>query len=376
MDELEALLILNAIPGLSNFHLRELLEKFDSAKKILMLNWKDLSGEGKVCERLSESIQRFPQDNFLREEFKLIKEKRIRLLSFQDEDYPENLKEIPDAPVILYLKGNLERIMPLAIAVVGSRRASIYGLTVAEKMARGLSELGITVVSGMARGIDTAAHRATLKVKGDTIAVLGCGLTHIYPSENQRLYEEIAARGLVLSEFPMQRPPLAYNFPRRNRIISGLSLGVIVVEASQRSGALITSRFALEQGREIFAVPGQLGHPNSVGVHNLIKQGAKLINCLEDVIVELAPQIKQYLVEQKKSREEIRNEKKRILLSKTEEQIYHCIENKPIHIDVLIQQVGFSIPFLTNILLKLELKHLVKQLPGKLFVRMNCCVDF
>lgn len=219
----------------------------------------------------------------------LSKENKTRTLSLLDKDYPANLKYIYDPPSILYIKGNILPEDTIAVAVVGSRRATYYGLKNAENLGFQLAAGGITIISGLARGVDSAAHRGALKARGRTIAVLGSGLNKIYPRENEELVEEIAQNGAVISEFALDTPPLRQNFPRRNRIISGLSLGVVVVEAAKRSGALITANFALEQGREVFALPGKIDSFTSKGTHDLIKQGAKLVESIEDIIEELEP---------------------------------------------------------------------------------------
>ena len=371
MTELESLLILNGISGLGSIRTRRLLERFASAKKVLSLSINELTLDGLIPPRVAENIVRFAKDDFLRNELSLIKKADAKLISYSDIDYPENLSHIPDSPVILYVKGNISKENNLAIAVVGSRRASFYGLSTAEKLSMGLSELGITIVSGMARGIDASAHRGALKAKGPTIAVLGNGLSRIYPPENKKLFEEIARNGAILSEFPMTTPPSAYNFPRRNRIISGLSLGVVVVEASNKSGALITSRFALEQGREVFAVPGKVDSVNSQGVNNLIKQGAKLISNVEDILEEIAPQLKHHMRSNEKQppRELSHEGIKPGHLMEDELNIYEHIRGRAVHIDEIADRSGCSASQAMSILLKLELKHLIKQLPGKHFIR-------
>ena len=213
----------------------------------------------------------------------------MKALHLQDKDYPLNLRYIYQPPATIYLEGNLIAQDNIAIAIVGSRRATDYGLNNAERIGFELASRGITVVSGLARGIDSAAHRGALKAGGRTIAVLGSGLDVIYPPENKKLAQDIAQGGAVISEFIPDTPPHRENFPRRNRIISGLSLGVVVVEAAKRSGALITENFALEQGREVFALPGKVDSFTSGGVHDLIKEGAKLIESIEDIIEELEP---------------------------------------------------------------------------------------
>jgi len=272
MNNTDALLVLNAVKGLGNAGIRKLIEIYGSAVKVLTLKKSELSAHAILPIKILRNIAQFPRDDFLRKEFEQIAKKRIKVLTFLDKDYPRLLKEIPGAPSVLYVKGNLPADNSLPIAMVGSRRASYYGVSNAHRFARRLAELGFTVISGMARGIDSEAHKGALKAGGITMAVLGCGLSHVYPLENRGLMEEITETGTVISEFPMGMPPLAANFPRRNRIISGLSLGVIVVEAAQRSGALITADFALEQGREVFAVPGKIDSTMTQGVHNLINR--------------------------------------------------------------------------------------------------------
>ncbi len=283
------------------------------------------------------------------------------------------MNEIPDAPVVLYYKGSLIPADEAAVAIVGSRRASLYGLSLAEKFARRLAELGIAVISGLARGIDTAAHRGCLQASGRTLAILGCGLMHVYPKENKGLMENIEKQGAVISEFPMRTLAFAYNFPRRNRIISGLSLGVLVVEASLRSGALVTSRCALEQGREVFAIPGQIDHPNTFGTHRLIKEGAKLVNCVEDILEELKLPLESFLFKLKAMHSEnavAAAENSPEDLSEEESKIYRAITQQPIYIDELATQWNRSVAEMTGILLTLELKRYVKQLPGKYFVKL------
>ncbi len=381
MTELEYFLILNAISGLGSIRTRQLLEYFSSAKKVLTASLQELAAPRVIPRNVAENIIRFDKEDFLKKEMALLKKHGVKAISCIDENYPGNLKEIPDAPSVLYFKGTLNKDSDLSVALVGSRRASLYGLSMAEKLAGQLAALGITVVSGLARGIDTAAHQGALKAKGKTIAVLGNGLASVYPPENIKLFEEIAEKGAVLSEFPMTTPPSAFNFPRRNRIVSGLSLGVVVVEASSKSGALITSRCALEQGREVFAVPGKIDNPTAFGVNNLIKQGAKLISSVEDIIEELAPRLKNLMQDEKKQdKSENRRgvndqgaEKDMSLtprnLNQEEARVFAHLNDEAIHVDEVTSQSGLSVSQAMSVLLKLELKHLVRQLPGKMFVR-------
>lgn len=290
---------------------------------------------------------------------------KIRELGLTGEGYPTNLKYIYDPPPALYIKGNIIPQDNIAIAVVGSRQASYYGLKNAQELAFELAAGGITIISGLARGVDSAAHRGALKAGGRTIAVLGSGLNMIYPEENKGLAEEISRNGAVVSEFPQDTPPHRHNFPRRNRIISGLSLGVLVVEAAKRSGALITVGFALEQGREVFALPGKIDSFTSQGTHDLIKQGAKLVESTEDIIEELEP-LRACQVNQTESESKAKIEPN---LPEEEKQVYSCLSCEPLHIDELAQKVNLSYGRLLTCLLKLEYKKLVKELPGKTFIR-------
>ncbi|MFC1632414.1 DNA-processing protein DprA, partial [Candidatus Omnitrophota bacterium] len=251
----------------------------------------------------------------------------------------------------------------IAIAIVGSRRATYYGLQNAEKLGFELAAQGITIVSGLARGIDSAAHKAALAAGGRTIAVLGSGLNVIYPPENLELSARIANHGAVISEFPLDTAPYPGNFPKRNRIISGLTLGIIVVEAAKRSGALITANCALEQGREVFALPGKIDSFSSVGVHGLIKQGAKLVETSADVIEEL-----EALKFLRLARDQNKINRK-LDLPDQENKVYACLGSEPIHIDEITQGLGLSSGKLLGCLLRLQHRKLVKELPGKLFAR-------
>ncbi|MCK5013743.1 MAG: DNA-processing protein DprA [Candidatus Omnitrophica bacterium] len=383
MNEKDAFLILNAVSGIGNSGVQRLLKRHGSAAKVLSLSEADLLGDPKISSKTIQNILHFPKDKFLKIEYNLMEKKQVRVITWLDDDYPELLRQIADAPVILYVKGELSLDNTLLMAIVGSRRASFYGESTSGRFAVRFAELGFTVVSGMARGIDTAAHRGALKAGGATIAVLGCGLSRVYPPENKKLLEEIADCGAIISEFPMEEAPLAYNFPRRNRIISGLSLGVIVVEAAERSGALITADFALEQGREVFAVPGKIDHSGSRGVHNLIKQGAKLVTSVDDILEDMQPRVSAYLNDNKNRLSETQQagvpEMKSWVsgdrgtgdqskeLSTEEKIIFDHITDRPVHIDELTHHCGPTVPVM-SVLLQLELKHLVKQLPGKLFV--------
>ncbi|MBN3039340.1 MAG: DNA-processing protein DprA [Candidatus Omnitrophica bacterium] len=290
------------------------------------------------------------------------KKSPIKILNFADEEYPINLKYIFDPPASLNIKGSLLKEDSIAIAVVGSRRATYYGQHNAENLAFHLAAKGITIVSGLARGVDSAAHRGALKAGGRTIAVLGSGVDVIYPPENSKLAEDVARNGAVISEFPLGTPPFKQNFPRRNRIISGMSLGIVVIEAAKRSGALITANFALEQGREVFAIPGKIGSLTSQGTHSLIKDGAKLVESVEDIIEE---------IESLRIYQDVKKQEALPLpgLSEEEKQIYDNITKEPSYIDDIMEKVIFSHGKLLNCLLRLEHKGLIKELPGKQFIR-------
>lgn len=300
MTEIESLIALNMLPQLSSIKFKRLWDSFGSGQKIISASNSQLRQVEGISDSLARKIGACKDSN-LDKELDLIKKHQVKIVIFKDQDYPQNLKAIYDPPMVLYVKGHLSNQDNQAVAIVGSRLASFYGISCAEKIARELAELGITVVSGMARGVDTASHRAALKSGGRTIAVLGSGLCNIYPPENKDLFQKIADNGAVISEFPMQTKPLAYNFPRRNRIISGLSLGTVVVEAARNSGALITAHAALEQGREVFAVPGKVDSANSRGVNELIQQGAKLTTGIKDILEEINIKLKANLVAREKS---------------------------------------------------------------------------
>ena len=291
-------------------------------------------------------------------------------IALADERYPAWLRAIPDPPAVLYCDGQIELQDRQAVAIVGTRQATSYGLRVTETLARELSQLGFTIVSGLARGIDAAAHRAALAAGGRTIAVLGCGVDIAYPPEHAPLQAEIAGCGVVLTEFVHGTPPRPSHFPQRNRIISGLALGVLVVEADENSGSLITARFALEQGREVFAVPGPLDAPMSRGPHGLIKQGAKLVETVDDIIEELLPQLERPKRISKSSGKmlavpELPN------LSSEEQTMLALMSRDPQHLDDLTERSHLTSAKVAGILLGLELKSVVRQLPGQRYCRLK-----
>lgn len=371
MTRFEALVSLNMSLDVGSLRLNKLLEFFGEPGNILTAPCEKLMAVAGIGEKIASNIRSFKKEDLDRE-LSLAKKSGLRIITLEDKDYPENLKNIPDPPLVLYIKGELKEEDKFAIAIVGSRRASFYGLSIAEKFAFELAERGFTVISGMARGIDTYAHRGALKQGKRTIAVMGSGFGHLYPEENKALAEEIARHGAVLSEFPIDAMPLRQNFPRRNRVISGLSLGVLVVEAARNSGALITADFALEQAREVFALPGKVDSRNSFGTHELIKQGAKLVSGVQDILEEFnltlpTPRNQDALAA---SLDEPGGSRKQTQkLSADESLLYSIISNQSIPLDEIIEKTDFNVPKVTEILLNLQLKRLIKELPGKQFIR-------
>lgn len=334
---------------------------------LILLN---MAGIGKkTLEKISKSelsnkIAKAKKEQGLEGELKLIKKHDVEIITIYDNSYPRLLKEIHSPPLVLYVKGKMLTDDEFAVAVVGSRFASVYGVSTAQRLGYELASSGVVVVSGLAKGIDSAAHKGALKAHGRTIAVLGNGLKNVYPPENKGLAEEIAENGgAVISEFPMAAPPLSRNFPQRNRIISGLSLGVVVVEAAKNSGALITADFALEQDREVFAVPGKVDSATSFGANELIRQGAKLIQTAEDVMDGLGLKLKEgAALHDKKA--------PRPNLSTDESAVYKNLSDEPRHVDEVVQDAGLPVNKTMELLFKLELKKLIKELPGKNFIRV------
>lgn len=297
------------------------------------------------------------------EEIERARDAGIAIVPFTNPNYPARLRTIADPPPFLYVKGNILTDDDKAVAIVGSRSASEYGRRVARDLARGLVSLGFTVVSGMARGIDGSAHESALQAGGRTIAVLGSGVERAYPAEHETLYRRIGENGAVLSELPIGTRPLAFNFPARNRLISGLSLGVVVVEATEKSGSLITATLAVEQGREVFAVPGEVGSSRSRGAHRLIRQGAKLVESVDDIIEEIAPQLldRTGSATQRAPRVLPQN------ASDATRTIFALLQENTLQVDQVIERTGMSAAQVLETLLDLELQGLLRQLPGKIY---------
>jgi DNA processing protein len=368
MTRLEALVGLNMFSSIGSVRLEKMLACFGAPENIFKVSSEELQAscgmEKAVAERIAKAK---PQD--IEKELDRAARLGVEVVAIGDEGYPGNLQKIPAAPIVLYIKGKLKAEDSLSIALVGARSASFYGLSSAEKFAQDLSIRGFTVVSGMARGIDTYAHRGALKAGGRTIAVLGSGFDNIYPPENRSLAGEIALQGAVVSEFPLSAPPKRENFPRRNRLISGLSLGVFVVEASRNSGALITADFALEQGREVFALPGNVGLENSSGTNELIKQGAKLVTCADDILEEFmfCAAADRSAIPRGLEAKAMNNGRASCVEDRS---LYDLISSRPLSVDQIIESSGFSVPQASAALLRLQLNKLIRQLPGKQFVRI------
>ncbi|MCO5186979.1 MAG: DNA-processing protein DprA [Anaerolineae bacterium] len=348
----------NLVSGIGPAKMQALLDRFDDLEQAWNANVGALYALG-IDKRTLENLVAAREALDLDAELARIERAGLRLLTWQSADYPRYLREVPMAPPVLYMRGELLSADEWAIAVVGTRRLTAYGRQVARELTLGLARSGITVISGLARGIDSLAHKTAIEAGGRTIAVLGSGLNQIYPPENRRLAEQIVAgHGALISEYALDTPPDARNFPPRNRIISGLSLGTIVVEAGERSGALITASFALEQNREVFAVPGPVTSKASKGTNRLIQEGAKLVTSIEDVLEELnltqATQQQAVQLFMPESAEEA------LLLR-------HLMD-EPTHVDELSRQSGLPTALVSSTLTLMELKGMVQQVGGMKYV--------
>ncbi len=360
MTEQEALLVLNAVPDLGARRIRKLMSYFGSALEVLQASLDEVSQCNILLPTIAENIFHFSKDKFLQDEYNLIQRRGIVVLTDADDNYPCSLKIFEDAPVVLYIKGEMDALNQMSVAIVGSRAASFYGCKSANTFARAFVEAGMTVVSGLARGIDTAAHQGSLEAGGKTIAVIGCGFNHMYPKENRSLMEVIAQRGAVVSEFACAMPPLKQNFPWRNRIISALSLATVVIEAGSKSGALITADYALSQNKDVYVVPSNIDTETALGSNQLIQDGAKVALNPDDVL----SQIKEDYVPSR-----LNDGKSVLLLSDEQSKVYPHITYQPVHLDELARQSGLNISSLMNITLSLELKRVIRQLPGQYYVR-------
>ena len=367
---------LNMTPGVGPRAATKLLERFGSAENVFHATRRELESLRLRAETVESIIKSEFHDKAI-EELERVKNLGGDVLILDDGSYPYLLREIDDPPITLYVKGDWAACFETpGVAVIGSRRCSTYGQNASEMLARDLAERGICVVSGLARGIDSAAHRGAIRGKGQTIAVLGTGIDNVYPKENARLVDEIlAAGGAVVSQFPLETPPLKDNFPYRNRIISGLSYGVLLVEASERSGSLITARLATEQNREVMAVPGNITSKNSFGTNYLIKSGAKLVQQWQDVVTELPREISAAILPPKMDEKTTEERMKQPPLAPAglgdnERRIWQQLSpDEPVQVDNLLEASGLSFGDLSAALLGLEMRDLIRALPGKCYAR-------
>jgi DNA processing protein len=322
-----------------------------------------------VLPGLTEKLEVVQQGRAFAREMDHLQATDIRVTTLGEANYPEALRWIPEPPPVLYIWGTLRHEDSLAVAVVGSRKPSPYGQIAAQRLSAELAQYGFTVVSGLARGVDSLAHQGALRAGGRTIAVLGSGINVVYPPEHRRLYEAIRAQGAVVSEFPFDTKPDRWNFPRRNRIISGLTLGTLVVEASDQSGSLHTARHALEQGREVFAVPGRIDVPSSRGTNNLIKRGAKLVEGIDDILEEFPEAVRRAVRQPSTAPGPTDAAPMPPDLTPDEAQILALLPPEETHIEAIIHASQLPAQAVASILLTLELRSLVRQFPGKFFAR-------
>jgi DNA processing protein len=387
-DNLKFWLALKLVEGLGNIGVKNLLQSFGTPEHVFKAPLNLLETVPGIGSKTARHIKDFQQWAAVDEEL----EKALRIdaavITCQDPLFPRRLLHIYDCPFLLYVKGELSGL-DVSVAVVGSRKASAYGKYTTERLSRELALNGVAIVSGMARGIDAAAHRGALSVKGRTVAVLGSGLDVIYPPENESLYHEISRCGAVVSEYSFGTRPNASNFPARNRIISGISLGVVVVEATEKSGSLITARIALEQGRDVFAVPGSIDEAGARGTNRLIKEGAKLVENVDDILGEIGPRTSseksipvtasltatptEHLPDEPPTdappheHQQCRNFHYAVLNEKEQLLINH-LSSRPRPVDDLIAATGLSASEILSLLLHLELRGLIRQMPGKTYI--------
>jgi DNA processing protein len=373
-DDLKYWMALKSIDGIGNAAFGPLLKRFRSPAHVFTAAVNDLSGISGISKESALAIATFKDWDPILRQMDLLHKMGGDIITWLDERYPPNLLNIYDRPAFLFILGRLPKDM-IPVAIVGSRNASAYGRYTADRLSRELALRGITIVSGMARGIDSCAHRGALAVRGNTVAVLGSGLDVIYPLENRKLFEAISQNGAVLSEYPPGTQPIPYHFPARNRIISGISYGVAVVEAGAKSGSLISASLAMEQGRDVFAVPGAIDSAHSRGTNSLIKQGAKLIDSADDILEDVLPQLERRSIPPMPDQQEIfpddfsENGTKDIheLIPTPFREILKTMSQNKIHADDIISAVGLPSADVLSMLITLELKGFIEQHPGKYF---------
>lgn len=358
---LNDILYLLTIPNIGPARIRKLFLAFESVEQLLKAPVQSMTRIEGIDLKLAEYIKKGGDQDLVRQQTALIKKNKIEYVTIWENEYPPLLKQIPEAPIILFYRGRFSKQHQPAIAIVGTRTPSHYGKVVVSNLVRELVAKNITIVSGLARGIDSIAHQVAIQNGGETLAVLGCGIDQCYPPENRELFQKIPRHGAVISEYFLGTGPDAVNFPKRNRIISGLSLGTVVIEAGERSGALITAYYALNQNREVFAVPGNINNPKSYGCNSLIQQGAKLVQGVDDILEEIG-EIRSSSPPAPKA---IPNN-----LHSLEKKILENLNSDPKHIDRLVLELKESPSAILAGLLTLELLGLVQQLPGKMFVRL------
>ncbi|MDE3057664.1 MAG: DNA-processing protein DprA [Bacteroidota bacterium] len=360
------LLRLAMIPGIGANRLRALVSHFGSPTEVLRSSPRELVHVEGIEKKLASTIAHHPNDGEAADDqLSLLNKVNGHILTVWDDEYPDYLRRIYDPPPVLFVRGALLPADKFSIAIVGTRTPTAYGKLIAERFARELAEKGLTVVSGLARGIDTIAHQSAMKANGRTIAVIGSSIDIIYPPENRKLVEKIETgeSGAVVSEFFMGTKPDPGNFPRRNRIISGISLGTLIVETAENGGAMITASTALDQNRELFCIPGNITEKYSAGANKLIRDGhAKLVQSIDDILSELEPVLRPIL--------KTSATKPEIQLTAFEQKLFDILSTDPMHIDTIAERAEFSTSDTLVNLLSLEFKGIVKQLPGKLFVRM------
>lgn len=355
---LKAWLTLSLIPGLGGANARRLLKEFGSPDAVLAAPISSLKTivKADTAAEISKGIG----EELLTPTLVWLQDCNNHIVTLADSDYPQALLNITDPPLLIYVKGRLDLLNHTALAIVGSRNATPQGINNAEAFAKSLSDAGLCIISGMAHGIDAAAHRGALRGRGSSIAIVGTGLDKVYPAANRDLAHALAGQGAIISEFPLGTPPLASNFPRRNRIISGMSVGCLVVEASLQSGSLITARLALEQGRDVFAIPGSIHAPQSKGSHALIKQGAKLVEAAQDILEELGGLI---VKPNTTSPDPV--------TQNVETELLGHLGFDPVSIDILTTRCGLTVSQLSAMLLTLELEGRVSALPGGMYQRIH-----
>jgi len=368
LDPRSAELLLALTPGIGPRLRKALLAHFGTAESVMTAAVSDLRAVPGIGQKLSRSIVQSRQEIDIEKELADCSANNVTVLVESEDAYPKALRTIPDPPGVLFVRGQIVPSDGIAVAIVGTRHATQYGIAQAERLAGGLARCGYTIVSGLARGIDAAAHRGAMKAGGRTIAVLGSGVLNVYPPEHESLAGDVVSHGALISENPPRSPPLSGAFPQRNRIITGLSLGVIVVEASERSGALISARHAMEQGREVFAVPGRVDSRMSKGCHRLLRDGAKLVETIDDVLEELGPLASPTPVASDEASPPIRHPGE-LQLNEPEKAVLAAIDDEPIDIDSVIAASGLPVPNVLSTLSVLEMKRLVRRLGGNRVMR-------